>query len=144
MMNMKGQNALITVIIMIVGAVVGLSIVNSVMTQAANLDYSAQGSLNWTSPAGYTLSPCNLGIDAATFTNATNGAAYTADTHYSINKDTCLVKNLTQGVGSTLFNVTYTYADTQTYSSSLSRTIAAYVVPLGLLGILGMAVMIAL
>lgn len=144
MKNMKGQNALITVIIMIVGAVVGMSIINAIMTNAANLDYSAQGNLNWTEGTGKTLSPCDLGIDAVTITNTTNGAAYTENTHYSLAKATCLVKNLTTSVGSSNFNITYTYSDTQTYSSSLSRTIATYIVPLGLLGVLAMAVMIAL
>jgi hypothetical protein len=144
MNNMKGQNTLVMAIILIVSAVVGMSIINSIMTDAANTESSTQGTLNMSTlqTAGYLqLTPCQNGINALTAITVTGGAL-TENTNYSLDKSLCRIKNMT--AVTPLINVTYDYSDTSTYSSSLSRTIAGYVVPIGLLAVLGMAVMVAL
>jgi len=144
MNNMKGENTLVMVIILIVSAVVGMSIINAIMVDAANTESSTQGSLNMSTlqtAGGLYFTPCQNGVNTLTAIPKTGGTL-TENVNYSLDKSLCIIKNLT--AVTPLINITYDYSDTSTYSSSLSRTIAGYVVPIGLLAVLAMAVMVAL
>ena len=135
---------LVGAVIAVVAAVVGFSIIDSIMVNAANLDKSTQNNQNWTSGSKI-VSPCDLGIDSViTIVNATGGQALTETTHYTLDKSTCKFTPADTSTKGYLFNVSYYYSDTSTYSSSTSRLIAGYVVPIGLLGVLAMAVLVAL
>lgn len=133
---------IITAVIVVVAAVIGMAVINEIMKSSANLDTSTQNNQNWTTKV---LSPCGHGITSLSLYNATGSStAYTENTHYSLVKKTCTLSNLTAAIWQTNYNVTYVYADDETYTSALSRTIAGYVVPIGLLGTLALAIWVAL
>ena len=145
MQHKKGIAFDLTLIIAIVSGIIGLAVVNSLTATTNSPLMSTQGSLNWT-PGTYTLSPCDKGLTTVepVLTNATSGTALVKDTHYSHVSESCVLKNLSVVVGSYLFNVTYQYIPSSAFSSSLSRDISGYVVPIGMLGILGLVAYMAL
>lgn len=143
MRNMKGQ---IGIVILLVSGIVGFQIINEIMTDAANPTPASQGNINL-STGSATLTTFGNGLvpNSQTVTNWTNGASFTEGTHYSIDDDTGVISNLTTEIGVCCkYNITYFYTGDDTFSSSTSRTIATYIVPIGLLGILALAAGIGL
>ena len=144
MKNMKGQTAaLMGVIILVVSGIVGLAILNDVVTDTANPLAGSQNSLN-ISPTG-TLTTIGNGLvaDSQVIINASNGAALTEGTDYTIVDATGIITNVAV-TGDTTVNVTsYAYTDATNYESALARTIATYIVPIGLLSMLGFVALFA-
>ena len=133
-----------TIVMVVVAGIIGLAILNSVMTTTSNLSAGSMGEQNM-SGSGITLNKIGYAIESGTIIvmNSTDNAVITTS---FINKDynTGVINCTTSERCASLKNVTWTYMSKDGYSSSLSRTIGIYVVPIGLLGLLAIAAMIAL
>ena len=113
MKNMRGQtDTIIMAVIMLVSGIVGLSIINAIMVDAANLESGSENDLNLSSGSD-TLAVIGQGVTANSqvLINGTNAFEFTEGTEYSFNDDTGVITKLAGVSGDllndTLVNATY-------------------------------------
>lgn len=138
-MRLKGQAGVLVIITLIIGGIIGLSIIDTLAEDVANVSGAINESVTLSTTA-ITLANVEKGVVSAseTITNST-GYALVRNTDYNITYSTGVV-----GINSADFdameaNVTYNYVANTAFESSLSRTIMTYIVPIGLLAIIGVA-----
>jgi len=127
-------------IMVVITGVIGFSIVDGVVNPAVNHQWAVNEShSNTTSlPENLTLSYDALAASSLSFT--TSGGTpidigyvtvYTTEGYAEVSAD------LNTTLNGTTWLFTYAYEGDQYFDSSLSRTIVTYVVPIGLLGLIG-------
>lgn len=133
-------------IIVIISFIIGMAVVDSLTTTITNVLGVTDEQENLSSvPTTITLGNTPFVIASLSFENVT-GTSLTSGTtiNYTVLDRTAGTINVT-GYNSTLYgqlvNVTYNYEPTGYLQSSLSRTIAIYIVPIGLLALLGLVAM---
>lgn len=146
---MRGQATMaIVLVIAVISGIIGLGIIDALVADAVTPATANNESHTITSaPETVTLSnhPIVTSANGGTLTlmnqwgnwTLTEGTEYTVSSYPS---GTISVLDYTPATNGTLL-VTYTYGDGTYYSSSLARTIAIYVVPIGMLGILAFVAM---
>lgn len=142
-MDMKGQGAVMMAVLVLVFGVIGAVIVDEVAKNSTSADTVTGETHNISSvPETYTLDNVEDGIvpDSISISNDTT-ETLTEGTNYTLDDDTGVV-NITDyditEYGDTLYN-DYQYYPTEYINSSLARTIIAFIVPIILLGLLGVA-----
>lgn len=136
---MKGIASL-SLVMLLVGGIVVWSIVDSLATDATNPLLVSNESFTNTSAIPFLQRLSNTPYLSGSTTLLNNsGTALTVDTNYTELNNTHI--NITDVTGdavhnTTTFLISYDYEDATYFSSSLSRTIMTYIVPLGLLGLL--------
>lgn len=143
-MHMKGQmTALVSAIILVVSGVIGLVILDTIGADAATPGTTINESHT------ITAAPETVTLTYSPIVTAANGGqlvlmnqwgnwTLTESTEYDVlsyTDGTINVTDYTPATNGTLY-VTYTHSDGTYYSSSLSRTIIVFLVPLGLLSLL--------
>lgn len=151
-MALKGQltvGVAITAIIMVVTGVIGLVFVNDLMADAGNYESAVQEAHTMVDYSTITLD--NDDINPATasviitnawgnYTLVNNG---TADGDYNISSAASgligIQDSYDNASNSNNLLITYEYEDSEFFDSSLSRTMSTYLVPIGMLGLFGLA-----
>lgn len=139
-MSLKGQVTITAVIIGLVSAVIGFTIIDQIVAPAAN---PSSGTLNeFTTNTslgeGYGLIEGALVIINAS--DSTDTLTIVDDYNITFNSGVLVIGYEWDGNS---MNATYDYVQAEYLNSSLSRTIVSYVVPIGLLGVLAMAAFLA-
>lgn len=129
------------VIFAIVSGIIGMAILDSIIATTVT-----PGTINETigtaNATGYlsgtlTYTPLSTPLVYA------NGTAETGNVTVAAGSKSLLTNDVSSNFGSATVKSYYTYDDANYLSGSLSRTIITYVVPIGLLAILGMAAYLA-
>ena len=144
MKGMAGQALIIGTIIALVSGVIGFVIIDQVLKQSTQ-EYSGTAQQITMSTSGTQLTDCESAIvvGSETLINATDSTdTLTISTDYNLSG--CSVVSSAYWDGNAVNVTGYRYTKANYFSSSLSRTIGTYVVPLGLLGILAMAAFMAM
>ena len=137
----KGQIGTIGVMIGVVTAIIGFVIINDVVVDTVTITQVAGESTN-VSTGTATMSNVGKGCTSMiSLINRTTGEAVpSASYNFS---STCVLGMNNDVWVDTLLNATYEYLSDSSFGGSLSRTIATYIVPIGLLGVLALAVIFA-
>lgn len=121
-------------IMLLVSGIIGFVIVDSVIGDSitpGSVTNETVGTANATGYLSDTLVNFPVVAVSTVYCNASTTTNYTITTATGVivvDGADCINDDVT---------ATYTYEDTQYFTNSLSRTIATYIVPLGLLGLLG-------
>lgn len=149
---MKGQsvNQIIGIGLALVAFVVVAAITDDIITDASQTYVIAKNSqdsaneFNISAAGGtYTLAYCGNGMTPGTITcyNSTTASAEILSTSYNVTEATCKIESnvaIDEAAGG-WWNCSYEYADDNSYSSPLSRTVASFIVPISILGALVLA-----
>jgi co-chaperonin GroES (HSP10) len=144
-MSLKGQATITAVIIGLVSAVIGFTIIDTIVTPMSNSVVGSVGEMttNRTLGDGYGVKQGTLVI-----TNATQSTEVLLEgTDYSVVYHTGALSLLDaqyDGSANVTTNATFEYFQAEYLNSSISRTVAPYIVPVGLLGVLAMAAFLAM
>lgn len=138
---MKGQMAMLALVVAIVGGVVGLVIVDTVVTSVSSVTSVSNETATLTAvPSTITAAHYPIHSGSLTIKNATGGYTLNSSDYTVSNYRTGTISivsyaNSTYGNGLELY---YNYEPAAFLTSSLSRVIVSYLVPMGLLGILAL------
>lgn len=129
-----GSNMITVLIIAIVTAIIGFAIIDSVTADTLSPGSMVNESIGTANGTGYLAGTIDYTPLASTFSGMCNG---TVTTNVSQSGTTITVSGA-DCISATVLG-SYSYDDATYLSGSLSRTIIQYVVPIGLLAVLGMA-----
>ena len=142
-MNRKAQSVM-TYIIFLVAGIVGAVIVNGVVSSSVNpIAVSSEQHTVSSIPGTFYLNHVEDGVVVGSDTVTNGTATLTRNSDYTIDYTTGLV-NVTSNSYGTTFYVDYQYYPYEYLNSSTARTVANYLVPLVLLGLLGYAAVVRL
>lgn len=134
---MKGQNAILTGIMLLVSAIIGFAILDAVNAPLVTHTLSSsETDLNVSTEQ--TLSPVGDGILSLTAVNNSNGAALVNAIDYNYTASTGVYHSY-EPANHTAVNITWTYDSGDDFDSGISRTIGFYIIPVGLLAAIGIA-----
>lgn len=136
---MKGM-AIVGAIIAIVGAIIGFTIVNDISADVTNPDTVTDSFTAAAYATGNQLTYPDMVANSEIVTNTTH--TLTKVTHYNISYVTGII-NISGTYTNDPMLVTYNYYDREYFNNTLSRTITDYIVPIGLLGVMGLAIFVA-
>jgi len=144
---MKGFAGMITLAVVLVGGVIAFGILDAVTSDTLDTSAVTLEAHTITNGNGSAGDIFTLGyIPIVSVTNVTNNAhnsSMTVSNNYTVDDTvtgqiTITNYDTTQGA---CCEVSYIYDDGTYLSGGLSRTIVAYIVPIGLLGLLGLAIL---
>lgn len=130
----KGNSEILLSVIAVITLVIGFVIVDAVMGDAVTPGTITNETIGTANATGYLAGTvANIPVIAATDTVLCNG---TATSNYTLTDATgVIIVDGADCINDTVL-ASYQYEDDTYFGSSLSRTIANYIVPIGLLGIL--------
>ena len=131
----------LALVMVLISGVIGFSIIDSVAKDATNHKWSVNEShSNTTSlPQNMTLTYDKVLAGSLTMTGATGTPIVGYNTLYATEGYANIPSTLNTTLNGTTWLFTYAYEGDEYFDSSLSRTIMAYIVPLGLLGMIAIA-----
>jgi len=136
---MKGESKAIGLIVAIISGVIGFVIVDDITTDTSNTYAYAE---NITLNNGTAV---DLSKDVKTFTELINNSgdgSVISDTDYTVDLDADTLTLTNSAYDGETAEANYEYGKSEYLEKGVSRTIATYVVPIGLLSILAMAALI--